>query len=63
MAILKQLYRTKTTKTHEAYQKYVRQEIAKKKKPMSFRVWSESAGTRYGGPGKGLTRSTLKRKA
>jgi len=63
MAILKRLYRTKATRTHEAYQKYVRQETAKKRKPMSFRVWSKSAGgTRYGGAGKGLGRSTLRRK-
>lgn len=62
MALLKRLYRTKATRTHEAYQKYVKQEIAKKKKPMSFRVWTENIGTRFGGPGKGLGRSTLKRK-
>lgn len=44
MALLKRLYRTKATKRHEAYQKYVKQESAKKMKPMSFRKWSESKG-------------------
>jgi len=62
MAVLKRLYRTKATKTHEAYQKYVRKEVSKKRKPMSFRVWSKTRGTHFGGPGKGLGRSTLKRK-
>jgi hypothetical protein len=44
MALLKRLYRTKATKTHRAYQKYVRQEIVAKRKPMTFRRWSESKG-------------------
>lgn len=40
--ILKRLYSTKATRTHEAYQKYVKQEGAKKNKPMSFRMWAGS---------------------
>jgi len=35
MAVLRRLYRTKATKTHEAYQRYVRREVAKRRKPMS----------------------------
>ena len=51
MAILKRLYRTKTTKRHKDYQRYVKQEKIKKRKPMSFRMWQ----------GKDLSAATKKR--
>ncbi len=38
--VLKRLYRTKAGRTHEAYQKYVGQEVAKRRKPMSFKLWA-----------------------
>lgn len=60
--VLKRLYRTKATRTHKAYQRYVKRETVKKRKPMSFRIWSETKGTYFGGPGKGLGRAKLRRK-
>lgn len=51
MPLLKRLYRTKATKRHKDYQKYVKQEKIKKRKPMSFRMWQ----------GKGLSAATKKR--
>ena len=46
MAILKRLYRTKATRTHLAYQKYVRQQAVKKRKPLSFSRWAGTTGSK-----------------
>lgn len=43
MALLKKLYETKTTRQHVAYQKYVKEAKARKRKPLSFSMWSGSS--------------------
>lgn len=40
MALLKRLYRTKTTEKHKAYQKHVKKAKAEGKKPHTFKYWS-----------------------
>lgn len=45
MALLKRLYRTRTTRLHEDYQKYVIEEKRKGRKPLSFKLWSGGVKT------------------
>jgi len=45
MALLKRLYKTKTTRLHEDYQRYVTEEKGKGRKPLSFKLWSGGVKT------------------